>query len=182
MSATQVVALLRGINLGSHNKLAMATLRGAATDLGATDVVTHLQSGNLVAATSLATNVFGEALAHAITATTGLVVPVITRGADEWRRIEAANPYAAEAADDGTKVHLMTLPSPVDQRVRALDLSAFAPDTLTVASSGTEIYLHTPDGFGRSKLGAKLTAGAATRDGTMRNWRTVTAITALLHP
>ena len=41
------VALLRGINVGGHNKVAMSDLRDVATSLGLTDVVTYIQSGNV---------------------------------------------------------------------------------------------------------------------------------------
>ena len=42
------VALLRGINVGGRNKVAMADLRQVAADLGFTDVSTYIQSGNLL--------------------------------------------------------------------------------------------------------------------------------------
>lgn len=42
------VALLRGINLGAHNRVAMADLRRVVTSLGHTDVATYIQSGNAV--------------------------------------------------------------------------------------------------------------------------------------
>ena len=42
------VAFLRGINLGSTNKVSMPRLRELAEGLGYTDVVTYINSGNLV--------------------------------------------------------------------------------------------------------------------------------------
>jgi uncharacterized protein (DUF1697 family) len=45
------VALLRGINLGGHNKVAMADLREVVTSLGHADVATYIQSGNVVFST-----------------------------------------------------------------------------------------------------------------------------------
>ena len=42
------VALLRAVNLGSHQQIAMAALRDFATNLGLRDVRTILQSGNLI--------------------------------------------------------------------------------------------------------------------------------------
>ena len=38
------MALLRGLNVGSHNRVAMADLRELMTGLGYQDVRTHLQS------------------------------------------------------------------------------------------------------------------------------------------
>ena len=43
-----VIALLRGVNVGGHNKLPMARLRSIAADAGFSDVRTYIQSGNLV--------------------------------------------------------------------------------------------------------------------------------------
>ena len=41
------IALLRGINVGGHNKLPMAVLRSLCLDIGWTGVQTYIQSGNL---------------------------------------------------------------------------------------------------------------------------------------
>jgi uncharacterized protein (DUF1697 family) len=45
---------------------------------------------------------------------------------------------------------------------------------------GRTLYLHTPDGFGRSQLAAQLAASPAQAGGTARNWATVTRLMALL--
>ena len=45
---TKFIALLRAVNLGSHQQIAMSALRDFAKDLGFRDVRTILQSGNLV--------------------------------------------------------------------------------------------------------------------------------------
>ena len=42
------VALLRSINVGGRNRVAMGELRQLATSLGFQDVSTYLQSGNLI--------------------------------------------------------------------------------------------------------------------------------------
>ena len=42
------IALLRGINISGRNKVAMADLRPAIEGLGYDDVVTHLNSGNVI--------------------------------------------------------------------------------------------------------------------------------------
>jgi uncharacterized protein (DUF1697 family) len=48
------IALLRGINLGSRNKVAMPDLRALVADLGAEDVTTYVQSGNVLFRSALA--------------------------------------------------------------------------------------------------------------------------------
>ena len=42
------IALLRGINVGGKNKIAMADLKQGVVALGYSDAVTHLNSGNVV--------------------------------------------------------------------------------------------------------------------------------------
>ena len=49
MSASKTfVALLRGVNLAGRNKVSMPELRSALESLGLEDVVTYIQSGNVV--------------------------------------------------------------------------------------------------------------------------------------
>ncbi len=61
------VALLRGINLGGRNRVAMADLRTVVTSLGHTDVATYIQSGNVVfTSTQTDTAAIATALEHAI--------------------------------------------------------------------------------------------------------------------
>lgn len=46
MSMTDYVLLLRGINVGGKNKVAMAALKALLEELGFADVATYIQSGN----------------------------------------------------------------------------------------------------------------------------------------
>ena len=42
------IAILRGINVGGHNKIKMADLRSAMEKAGFEDVTTFIQSGNII--------------------------------------------------------------------------------------------------------------------------------------
>jgi uncharacterized protein (DUF1697 family) len=178
--ATRVVALLRGINVGGHNRLAMATLRSIGAEAGATDVATYVQSGNLVATTTLAPSNFGEALTRRLSSETGLDIPVITRSARQWHDIAAANPFPDEALADPKSVHVAFFGAPLGDDARAFDAEPFAPDRLRVSRSGLEFYMYTSEGLSRSKLAAKISRNTDFREGTMRNWSTVQAIANLL--
>ncbi len=174
--STTVIALLRGINVGGHNKLPMARLREIAADVGFVDVRTYIQSGNLVASTDLDAEVAGDVLAVAIREVTGLAVPIIVRTAQQWADVIAANPFA-DAPDPGTKVHVIFLPASASAAIEAFDVSGFAPESLAVV--GSEIYLHLPDGMGRSKLAVVVNRLPDAAAGTARNWNTVLRIAAL---
>jgi uncharacterized protein (DUF1697 family) len=171
-----VIALLRGVNVGGHNKLPMAHLRAIAADAGFTEVRTYIQSGNLVASTLLDPESAGDALAGAIRAATGLTVPVIARTVQQWSELIAANPFPS-AVDPGRHVHVVVLPAPATAVVRGFDGSPFAPEEVVVA--GSEVYLHLPDGMGRSKLAIAVNRIPEVAAGTARNWNTVLRLASL---
>jgi uncharacterized protein (DUF1697 family) len=173
---TTVVALLRGVNVGGHNTLPMAQLRSIAADAGFCDVRTYIQSGNLVATTTLDASAAGDLLAEAILTATGLSLSVIVRTAEQWSDIIAANPFP-DAVDPGRELHVVFLPAPATEVVRAFDASTFAPEAFAV--TGAEVYLHLPDGMGRSKLAVAVTRVPEIAAGTARNWNTVLQLASL---
>ena len=179
MGATTVIALLRGINVGGHNKLPMAQLREIASSIGLADVQTYIQSGNLVGSTDGDPIAVGPALAEAITSATGLTVPVIVRTASEWAELMSANPFA-DAVDPGKHVHVICLPEQASEPLRLFDASGFAPEEFAVV--GSEIYLHLPEGMGRSKLAIAANRLPEAAAGTARNWNTVQQLAALAAP
>ncbi len=66
------VLLLRGINVGGKNKLPMADLKSLLAELGASDIVTYIQSGNAVfSASGLSPQIFSKKLSKAISDTHG---------------------------------------------------------------------------------------------------------------
>jgi uncharacterized protein (DUF1697 family) len=48
MADTQYLALLRGINVGGNNIIKMADLKACFENMGFTDVITYIQSGNIL--------------------------------------------------------------------------------------------------------------------------------------
>ena len=174
--AGTVICLLRGINVGGHNKLPMVQLREIAASIGLVDVRTYIQSGNLVASTLGDPDAVGAALAAAVESTTGLQIPVIVRTVEQWSGLVVANPFR-DAADAGKHVHVVFLPTPASPSIGAFDASAFAPEAMVV--SGSEVYLHLPDGMGRSKLAIAVNRLPDVAAGTARNWNTVLQLAEL---
>ncbi len=184
------VALLRGINVGGNNKIAMADLRAVVASLGHTDVATHLQSGNVVftargagAARDEGTTALAAELEQAIARDCGIRPRVVVLSREELGQVVRDNPYRAEP--NPKYVHAVFFgaqPGPaVMERIVAAERQVAAKggrDEVTVV--GRTLFLHTPGGYGRSELAAQLnraSGGAAT--GTARNWSTVTALLAL---
>ena len=153
----------------------MATLREIVESLGHTDVETYVQSGNVVFTPASKDDDLAEALSSAIAKQTGLDVEVVMRTADELERVVKANPYPV---DDPTKVVVAFLADEIELGDLALgDLSSYLPDELTLA--GREIYVSLPNGQARSKLMEALTKRRLPTTVTVRNWRTVLALTEM---
>ena len=106
------VALLRGINLGGKNKVAMADLRALVGELGHADVSTYIQSGNVLftAEADADTSVLAAGLTTAIAATLKVSSPVVVVSREELAQIIAANPFPAEP--DPKRVHAVVLSEP----------------------------------------------------------------------
>jgi uncharacterized protein (DUF1697 family) len=178
------LALLRGINVGGRNKVAMTDLRRIATDLGYTDAATYIQSGNLLF-TSNDDDTAGHArtLERRIAEQLGVRPAVVVISAAELAQAIADNPFPAET--NGRCLHAVfreTEPNAAERarisgavsRARA---NGSADDAVVV---GRTLYLHTPDGFGRSELAARLSSSAPPAAGTARNWLTVTRLMTML--
>jgi uncharacterized protein (DUF1697 family) len=182
------VALLRGINVGGRNRIAMPALRDAVSTLGHTEVSTYIQSGNLLFTPSVTspTATLATQLEDAIEKAFEIRprVAVLTR--DELARAIDRNPYPGES--NPKYVHAVIFGD-----TPGSELTAFvekAVDTAREKGSpdearfvGDVLYLHTPAGLGRSELAVQLgkahgplnTKGS----GTARNWSTVTQLLAL---
>jgi uncharacterized protein (DUF1697 family) len=170
----RVVALLRGINLGSSRRISMPALRSIVESDGHADVETYLQSGNVVFTPAGRKRDLAKRLERAIAKETGLDVRVILRTGSELSRVVKANPYGV---GDPTRVLVAFLERKIAMQVLELgDLDDYAPDDLTL--KGRELYISVPNGQSRSKLMASL---AKRREPllTVRNWRTVTALAKL---
>ncbi len=165
------VLLLRGINVGGKNKLPMADLKSLLSQLGASEIETYIQSGNVVfSASGLKPQSFSQKLSKAISDTHGFAPQIIVlKAADFIRSIETC-PYPRDEFSEKI-LHFFFLTEP------ALDPQVDKLDELKIASEQWSLidgvfYLYAPDGFGRSKLAVKveklLGVGA-----TARNWRTV---------
>jgi uncharacterized protein (DUF1697 family) len=185
------VALLRGINVGGGNKVEMTALRRVVASLGHRDVVTYIQSGNVVftaasdgsPAAAASTADLAEQLEAAIAAELKVPAAVIVLTRDELAAAISANPYTDEP--EPRFVHFVFLPGDADAATDAAVREAVVQaaskggrDEATV--DGRLMFLHTPDGFGTSDLAARLlNRKSPVAAGTARNWRTVTKLLAL---
>jgi uncharacterized protein (DUF1697 family) len=173
----RLVVLLRGINVGGAKRVAMADLRALLEDLGYEDVATVLQSGNAVVTTGASPAAAGTAIGRAIADRVGLEVGVIVRTGAQLAKIVAAD-RLGDVADDPAKRMVIFLPATASRSaVRALRQLDLGDER--VEAAGREVYAWCPGGIGRSALMAAIAKTDLGRNGTARNWRTVTKLAKL---
>jgi uncharacterized protein (DUF1697 family) len=171
------VALLRGVNLGARNKISMVDLRELVSQLGAEDVTTYVQSGNVVFRSPGERGDLTQAIESEVRRRLGLDLRVMLRTNAELGELVAGNPFAAHEPDP-IKLHVTFLAEPPDRgRVSALNVMQFEPDQFRVARDA--VYLHCPQGYGRSKLSNAFFEKQLGVAATTRNWRTVTTLAEL---
>lgn len=174
------VGMLRAINLGSHNKIAMSDLRAMLERIGCEEPRTLLLSGNVVfrhASTSIekVERLLEEASARHLGVTTDYFV----RTATEWQAIIDDNPFRQEAKRDPARLLMMCLrDAPAAAQGKALQSAIKGGEVVKVA--GKQAYFVYPDGVGRSKLTIQVIEKALGTRGTARNWNTVLKIGELL--
>ena len=170
------VILLRAVNVGGTGKLPMASFRKLLEELGYTKVQTYIQSGNAVVDARGNAAGVAKAVATALEKLLGAPVGVVVRTHEELGRVIAANPFAAEAAADGARVHVSFLAGPAGKDAKAAleEIVVKYPkrrDRYHLA--GDHLYFHFPDGAGETKFTGKTLDRAIGVIGTGRNWNTV---------
>lgn len=163
------VVLLRGVNVGGANRLAMADLRALMTELGHAGVATYIQSGNAVMTSprkdraALAAEICaGIERAH------GLSVSAILRTPRELRAALAKYPFGD---GDGSQMIAFLSDAPAAADVAKLEPDRFLPDRFEL--HGSDLHLLYPNGSGRSKMTLDYFEKRLRVKGTSRNLNTV---------
>ena len=200
---SEYVALLRGINVGGRNAVAMPALRVVFESLGHERVTTYIQSGNVCftsapagATAGVGGDPPGQGAASgragvaspvdlaaeielAMLQAFGLGVRVVLRTRTELARLAAVNPFLDSEAGRA-KIHVFFLAAmPTPEGLAKLDPDRFPPDAFAVV--GREIFVHYPNGAGRSRLTLDYFERRLGTHGTARNWNTVNELLARLH-
>jgi uncharacterized protein (DUF1697 family) len=176
------IVLLRAVNVGGTGKLPMAAFRKVLEDLGCRKVETYIQSGNAVVDATGSPAKVSEKIAAALLKLMGVPCGVVVRTHAEFERVIAENPYAAEAAADGARVHAVLLPRrAAKDATEGLDriVAQYPTRRDRYHLAGDTLYLHLPDGAGESKLTGKALERALGVAGTARNWNTVLKLHAM---
>jgi uncharacterized protein (DUF1697 family) len=167
------ISLLRGINLGPHNRISMDQLKTSLTALGFKQVQTYIQSGNAIFKAAIrSSSELSNRIEKKILTEFGLSITVLSRTPDEIAQAIKGNPFLNEKRIDPSKLHVTFLSqAPVPSSLKKLDPLALAGDEFRHA--GREIYLLCPTGYGRTKLSNNALEKALSVRATTRNWKTV---------
>jgi uncharacterized protein (DUF1697 family) len=171
---TAQIALLRGINVGSHKRIAMADLRGLLADLGYSDARTLVQSGNIVLTAAISSDHLARELEQEIAGKLGVETPVVVRTREELAAVVKLDPLG-DVADEHKLYQVSFLSAEPDptamQKIAEVDV---APEQFVHV--GREIYAWHPEGIHSSRLARLLTDKRLGVTATARNWKTTTKL------
>ncbi|HEY1863644.1 MAG TPA: DUF1697 domain-containing protein [Roseiarcus sp.] len=162
------VVLLRAVNVGGTGKLPMGDLKRLCETAGFRNVRTYIASGNVVAERDGSETQAKAALEAELRAYAGKPVGVIVRAAAEMAEVVANNPFPDRSGNRTVAIFLDHAPPPGSLK----DIKGQAREEVRFVAR--EIYVHYPDGIGRSKLRIP-----AAGDGTARNMNTVAKLAAM---
>jgi uncharacterized protein (DUF1697 family) len=173
------IALLRSVNVAGHGRLSMAELKESFLALGYADVSTYIQTGNvLFRSPTKSTSTLSTAIEGRLAQDFGSAPAVILRTAADLKRIVAASPFPKKGADPARHHVTFLAAEPTAERRASFSAPESGRDELVIA--GQEVYVHTPDGYARSKLTGALVERRLGVLSTTRNWNTVTKLYDLM--
>jgi|ERR1700722_4180406 len=171
--------MLRGVNLGPHNRIKMDALRDLCSAIDLQDAQTYVQSGNIVFRTKERNlGALAKKIQAAIEKKFGFRIEVILRTTPEMRKVVARNPFAAVRDIEPSKLLIDFLASEPGPEARK-SMLAIKPDPETLHIEGRELYIYFPDGAGRSKLSWPRLEKILKTPSTARNWNSVTKLLAM---
>ncbi len=171
-----IISMLRGVNVGGHNKIKMDALRALYESLKLRDPQTYVQSGNVIFRTEERDLVLlTRRIQNGIEQTFGFRPDVIVRTTSELSDVIAKNPFARRRGIDPSKLLITFLASDPDTEARDKVLRIKTePEELRIV--GRELYIYFPNGMARPKLSWAVIQKTLKTSGTGRNWNSVTKL------
>jgi len=180
-SKEKYIALLRGINVGGKRKLLMADLKALFSKLGFSNIITYIQSGNVVFESDKdEKNIkLASQIETAIQEHFKLDVPVMIKKTNEWKQIISDNPFLNDKNIGIERLHL-TLLDGIPEQDQIDDLKQIKLDSEQFEVIGQEVFLCCKDKFSsKSKMTNTLFEKKFKCKSTSRNWKTVMKLSEL---
>ena len=168
------ISILRGINVSGHKKILMADLKALYENLGFNNILTYIQSGNVVFDYIKKKNnvAIAKMIEDAIEKEYKFQVPVLIKQADELISTIHNNPFTEEAGADHSRVAVTFLESqPTSENLSKLEGVDYPPDRFII--DGLNIYIFCPKSYGNSKLSNNFFENKLKVRATTRNWKTI---------
>jgi uncharacterized protein (DUF1697 family) len=169
------ISLLRGINVSGKNLIKMAALKEMYEKLGFNNVTTFIQSGNVVfTKEETSTAELEKLISEEIFKCFGKNVPLIVKEKTRLKRILKENPFLKAQVDTSSLYITFLSAVPGKQSIENIGKTSFLPDEYRL--TGSEIYLHLPNGAGRTKLNNNFFENKLKVNATSRNLNTLTEL------
>jgi uncharacterized protein (DUF1697 family) len=179
VAGQRYVALLRGINVGGKNLVAMADLRDAVAADGHTDVRTYIQSGNVLFTSDAPAASLEQRLEAALAARFGRPLPVLVRSRRQLAAVVTQAPpgFGTEPARYHSDVLFLKRPLTAAGLMRVLSLREGVDQAWP--GRGVVYFARLSARLSQSRLG-RITAHPEYQLLSIRSWTTTTTLLALL--
>jgi uncharacterized protein (DUF1697 family) len=166
------IALLRSVNVLGKNMIKMPELAMAFEKAGFKNVRTYIQSGNVIFETQEGSDeMLSAKIRDLISKKFGHTIQAVVLAPQELAETVAQNPFAKKPGIDLTKQHVTFLDRDIDPAKAEKLLSYhYPPDEIIIGNR--VVYVHCPDGYGRTKYHNNFIEKKLSANATSRNWNT----------
>jgi len=173
------ISILRGINVSGQKKINMKELKAMYESLSYQNVITYIQSGNVVFRSEKADEkVLAKTIEDAINAKFGFDVPVLVLTEKELRATIKNNPFLKQQDILIEKLHVTFLQQkPEPENIKKTEELEFSPDRFVI--SGKDVFVYCPNGYGKTKINNNFFESKLKVKATTRNWKTVNELQRL---
>lgn len=167
------ISVLRGINVSGHRVIKMDALKKSYADLGFTNIITYIQSGNAIFRfKNSEPHKIEKMIKNKISDEYGFDVPVIVKEAGVFKKVLRNNPFLNNNNVELSMLHVTFLSAkPAKSEVNRINEFDYSPDEFIICDD--VIYLSIPGGYGNTKLNNNFFENNLNVKATNRNWKTV---------
>jgi uncharacterized protein (DUF1697 family) len=173
------VVLLRGINVGGHNKIGMAALKLLLKELGYLQVQTYIASGNVVLQSHKAPDLIEANLEQMIEKEFQCKISIVVRTEKAWMTLVSSNPFETLDPHRLKSIHFGLTKNPLQASAMA-SLQARAQHGETIHLTPACLWIDFADGLRDTKLTPLFLEKCLGSPVTLRNLNTVARLSELL--
>lgn len=170
------IAFLKGINVGSKNRINMKELKSKLIDQGFKQVTTYINSGNIVLESELEIDKINECISKLIFKQFNLEIPVVTRKKEEFDFLINNKPYSNKqiaeiGRDKSYECFYVAFLSLIPSKEEIDKFSKYKSEVEDFSIYNNNIFLLLSCSIRESKLSRQLIK--LDKNATVRNWNTI---------